>query len=174
MFSSNQHVLKFHLLNEILFWSLTSWFIARFHCFVILFLILLILLTVPFIWGTSAIFLLCLDRWTWRKKKGELKRWKTDYKRKKIMANFDPLDVHGMIVWNDRLLRHLNDHLLKRRKCVLILIDCFYFWDFSLKLHVLPTIWRWFLIEMLMTDAFFKKNLIKWMCMEADQRSPMT
>ena len=71
-----------------------------------------------------------------------------------------------MIVRNDRLLKRWNDHLLKRwnghlLKCerrVLMLIDCLYLWDLSLRLHVL-TIWRWFLIEMLMTDTFFFKKI---------------
>ena len=85
------------------------------------------------------------------------------------MANFDPFDVHGMIVWNDRLLRRWNGHLLRRRRRVLMLIDCFYFWGFSLKLHLL-TIWKWFLLECWWLMSFFKKNLIKWMCMGADQR----
>ena len=64
----------------------------------------------------------------------------------RTLTRFDCIEwSFEMIVWNDHLMKRWNDHLLKFRRRVLMLIDCFYLWGgFSLKLHVLRTIWRWF------------------------------
>ena len=92
LFENEKNSSCFHQITVLLIsWFLASWFIARFHRFVILFLMLSILFVVPSIWGTSAAFLLCLDRWTWRRKEGKLKRRKTGYKRKKVVANLTRL-----------------------------------------------------------------------------------
>ena len=83
-----------------------------------------------------------------------------------MRSNFDSFWPHVMTVQNDRLLKRWNDHLLMRwndhllrcKRLALMLIDCLYFWGFSLRLHMLRTIWRWFWLKCWWLMHFFKKT----------------
>ena len=147
---------------------------SSFSPFVVLLLMPSILLVVLFSWRTSGTHLLCLDRWTWRRKEGELRRRKTDYKGKKMMANLTRFgcmewpfemtvcwDVEMVICWNVDWLLSLRP--FAEVACATygmeVIFDrkCWWLMSFYKKIWSNECVWK------SINGLRWRKEMIKWM-----------